>query len=84
MAEHVPAPLLAHRYVGEVVAFDDAMGIGTVEFDRATGSSDRATIGFHCTQISDGSRTIAVGTKVRFTVIAVNLGKFEAANLEPR
>ena len=60
---------------GIVTLFDDDAGIGTV-----TGE-DGVEHFFHCTQIGDGSRTIAVGTKVSFEVVAGRLGRWEAAQL---
>jgi len=36
---------------------------------------------FHSTAIADGSRTIAVGTSVSFTLVPGRLGRWEAANL---
>ena len=47
---------------GVVVDFDDHVGLGRVRTD----SGDE--ILFHCAEISDGSRTIPVGRRVRFSV----------------
>lgn len=63
---------------GCVVAFDEAVGLGTVESD------DGRRYRFHCTQISDGTRTIAVGTPVTFEVVAARRGTWEAAAVRPR
>lgn len=63
--------------VGEVVAFDEARGIGTVRAD------DGSTLAFHCTQIADGTRTIPVGTQVRFELSPGSLGEWEATGLDP-
>jgi CspA family cold shock protein len=60
--------------VGTVTAFDDAVGLGAVTGD------DGATYPFHCTQIGDGTRTIAVGTRVQFE-IDCRLGRYEASEL---
>ena len=38
---------------------------------------------FHCTAIADGSRTIAVGQAVRFSVVPGNLGRWEATQIIP-
>ncbi len=61
---------------GTVSGFDDPRGYGTVTGD------DGRTYPFHCTQIADGTRTIEVGTRVRFSVVAGRQGRWEAATLE--
>ena len=63
---------------GAVTSFDDDAGIGTVTGD------DGVEHFFHCTQITDGTRTIAVGTAVEFDVVAGRLGKWEAAAITSR
>jgi cold shock CspA family protein len=60
---------------GRVVEFDDVRGLGVIE----TSGGER--YGFHCTAIADGTRTIAVGTPVRFDVVAGHLGLWEAASI---
>lgn len=62
---------------GEVIAFDEDAGYGTV---RADGGGEHF---FHCTAVADGSRTIEVGTVVRFEIVAGHRGRWEAAGLEP-
>jgi cold shock CspA family protein len=62
---------------GVVSAFDDASGLGEVAAD------DGAVYGFHCTQIADGTRTIAVGTRVQFDVVPWHQGRYEAVALSP-
>lgn len=59
---------------GTVVAFDREVGLGEVRAD------DGDTLPFHCIEIADGSRDIAVGTRVVFGLIG-KLGRFEAAGL---
>jgi cold shock CspA family protein len=68
-----------HRTVrtGVGAAVDEARGLGTVRAD------DGAALGFHCTAIADGSRTIAEGTPVRFVVVPGHLGQWEAADIVP-
>lgn len=68
-----------HRTVrtGVVESFDEDRGLGTVRTD------DGAALGFHCTAIADGSRTIAEGTPVRFVVVPGHLGQWEAAEIVP-
>jgi hypothetical protein len=63
--------------VGDVVEFDDPRGLGVVEY----GPGRR--VGFHCTAITDGSRTIAVGTVVALVVAAGRLGRLEARYVRP-
>ncbi len=62
---------------GEVIAFDDDGGYGTV---RGDDGSERF---FHCTAVADGSRTIEVGTRVRYDVVAGLRGVYEARRMEP-
>jgi cold shock CspA family protein len=58
---------------GTVDRFDTGSGLGEI-----TGA-DGMTYPFHATVITDGTRTIAVGTAVEFEVIAGHLGRWEAA-----
>jgi len=69
-----PARPLRH---GVVVDFDEAAGLGRVE-------SGGERYPFHCTAVADGSRTIAVGTPVVFTLAARHAGRVEASSLTPR
>ncbi len=62
---------------GTVVAFDEAKGYGTVRVE------DGREHFFHCTQIADGTRTIEVGARVDFEVVAGRLGRWEAVGLRP-
>jgi cold shock CspA family protein len=62
---------------GTVQEFDAHTGLGVVE------SVDGTKLGFHCTQVVDGSRSLTVGTRVRFDVVAGGLGVWEAGGLEP-
>lgn len=64
--------------VGVVTSFDDAKGFGEVT------SENGATLFFHCTAIADGTRTIAVGTEVRYDVAPGGNGTWEARALTPR
>jgi cold shock CspA family protein len=61
---------------GIVVDFDEYVGLGHVDAD------DGQRYLFHCVEIADGSRTIAVGTRVGFDLM-VKLGSPEAAQLRP-
>jgi len=60
-------------HTGSVEAYDPARGWGTIVGD------DGEVLGFHCTQIADGSRTIPVGAPVRYERVPAHLGKWEAA-----
>jgi cold shock CspA family protein len=61
---------------GTVTEFDDAAGYGHI-----TGVDGRVVF-FHCTQIADGSRTIAVGTAVAFDEFPY-LGRYQATDIRP-
>jgi cold shock CspA family protein len=62
---------------GVVADFDEPRGLGTITTSRG------ATLPFHCTAIADGTRTIPVGERVRFEVVAGPLGRWEAAHIIP-
>jgi CspA family cold shock protein len=64
---------------GTVIEFDDAAGIGRVRDDGAPGTERF----FHCTAIADGTRTIAVGTRVTYDVRPGHRGQWEAAAIIP-
>jgi len=83
---HVPTgnslgtpPIVIDRGLeGTVTAFDEAGGWG--EVTDAAGQVRP----FHCTAIADGSRTIEVGTEVRFALGAGRMGRWEACDITPR
>jgi CspA family cold shock protein len=58
---------------GVVTEFDAHRGLGWVE------THDGSRFAFHCTEIADGTREIAVGATVRFEIVAGVLGRREAA-----
>jgi cold shock CspA family protein len=60
---------------GVVVAFDEHKGYGTVRADDGTEHF------FHCTAVADGTRTIAAGTPVTFTLVAGHQGQWEATDV---
>jgi CspA family cold shock protein len=62
---------------GIVVEFDVERGLGHIATD------DGRSFPFHCTQIADGTRSIAIGVAVRFDVLA-KLGRYEATAISPR
>jgi len=59
---------------GVVALFDESAGLGTIV------TSDGMEYQFHCLEIADGSRAIAVGLDVSFELLA-KLGRYEAANI---
>ena len=58
---------------GRVESFDEVVGLGWVVDDTGR------RLQFHCTQIADGSRSIAPGTDVTFAVVPGHLGQWEAS-----
>ena len=62
------------RATGTVSQFDEAVGLGVI---TAEGGAEHA---FHCIEIADASRTIAVGTTVSFELLA-KFGRYEAASI---
>jgi len=62
---------------GKVTGFDDHRGLGEIAGDDGT------VYPFHCTVIADGTRSISVGTRVTFDVVAGHLGRWEAAAVQP-
>jgi cold shock CspA family protein len=63
---------------GTVTMFDEPAGLGEVT------DVDGAVHPFHCTAISDGTRTIAVGVAVTFAVVPGRSGRWEATQVAPR
>ena len=63
---------------GIVTEFDAAAGLGTVTTDDGTAYP------FQCTQIADGTRTIAVGSAVAFDVRPWHRGRYEATAITRR
>jgi CspA family cold shock protein len=55
-----------------VTEFDEPRGLGAVRGD------DGSNYPFHCTALADGTRDVAVGTRVVFTVAAGHGGRYEA------
>jgi cold shock CspA family protein len=61
---------------GAVTEFDEHVGLGTIVDD------DGVPYLFHCIEIADGSRTIAVGAVVSFSPMR-KFGAWEAAGISP-
>jgi cold shock CspA family protein len=66
--------VIFHETQGHVVSFDDASGLGIVE----TNGGD--SLPFHCISIADGTRMIAAGASVSFSV-EFRVKRAEAVNL---
>ncbi|HVB91727.1 MAG TPA: hypothetical protein VND70_06475 [Acidimicrobiales bacterium] len=62
---------------GRVTSFDPQRGWGTVA------GNDGMEHGFHATAVADGSRLIAVGTRVVFTLAPGHRGRYEARSIDP-
>ncbi|MCU1426971.1 MAG: hypothetical protein JWL83_971 [Actinomycetia bacterium] len=60
---------------GTVSAFDEGRGRGVIA------TPDGAVYEFHATRLVDGSRRIAVGAAVRFSVAPAPLGRWEATEI---
>jgi CspA family cold shock protein len=67
------------RGIGRVVTFDETVGLGEIEGE----GEPAGRYPFHCTQIADGSRVVAVGAVVSFGVLAGRGGRWEAADIRP-
>lgn len=63
---------------GSVTSFDEHRGLGEITSDDGT------ILPFHCTAITDGTRTIDVGAAVRFDIVAGRAGRWEAAGVAAR
>jgi len=62
---------VSERSTGIVTDFDREVGLGVIE-------ADGVRYPFHCIEIADGTRDIAVGTEVSFDLLC-KLGRYEAA-----
>ena len=63
---------------GTVTDFDQQKGYGTVT------ASDGASYFFHCTQLTDGTRTVERGAPVAFRLRPWHRGQVEATDLAPQ
>ncbi len=64
-------------HLGSVIGFDDPAGLGEVRDD------DGVTHRFHCTALTDGTRSVAVGTRVAHEVVVARDGCTEAVAVTP-
>jgi cold shock CspA family protein len=60
---------------GVVASFDEHVGLGTIRDDEGREWS------FHCTRITDGSRSVVPGTRVVFEVGPGAPGRWEATSV---
>ena len=60
---------------GQVVAFDEPRGLGTIE-------ADGRSFPFHCTALLDGTRAVEPRTAVTFEVRPAGMGRWEATRIE--
>lgn len=65
-----------------VAAFGDD-GWGILQPNSTDARPDPVAVPFHSTAIVDGSRTIEVGTAVRYRLVAGRQGRWEATDVEP-
>jgi cold shock CspA family protein len=72
-----PVGTVHPAHSGSVDSFDKDVGLGEVR------GEDGRLYPFHCTEIADGSRDIAAGTEVSFSVAPGHLGAWEARGLRP-
>ena len=71
-----PVPTAGPK-LGRVASFDSTRGLGEVRADSGE------TYAFHATAIADGSRRVAEGAAVTFTVSPAHRGRYEARSLVP-
>lgn len=64
------------RVLGQVTEFDEPRGLGVVT------AHDGNAYPFHCVSIADGTRSIATGAAVSFSVL-LKLGRREAGDIRP-
>jgi cold shock CspA family protein len=60
---------------GVVSRFDAAEGLGEITCD------DGRVVGFHATQLADGSRRVETGARVVATLVAWHRGRIEATRI---
>jgi cold shock CspA family protein len=73
---HRASPQPFEPDTGVVSSFDEPRGLGVIT------TASGVELPFHCTAITDGTRTISVGERVRFEVVPGRAGRWEAARIE--
>jgi cold shock CspA family protein len=68
---------LGRSLAGTVREFDAEVGLGSVALP------DGGSVPFHCTELTDGSRDVAVGTGVSVMLRPGHLGRWEAVAVTP-
>ena len=63
--------------LGDVNMFSAQRGIGEVTMD------DGAVVAFHATALTDGTRDVAVGTRVQAVIAATHRGGQHAVEVSP-
>ena len=71
----------ARSGIARVGAFGDD-GWGTLQPQSPDGDPDPVVVPFHSTAIVDGSRSIDVGARVRYRIVAGRQGRWEATDVE--
>lgn len=66
---------IGQSFKGTVVSFDSHVGLGKVTLE------DGREVDFHCTNIADGTRAIAVNTTVTAELYFHPQGRFELKNI---
>lgn len=73
---------LTRSGLASVSSFGDD-GWGTLDVEPDDLGREGGSVAFHSTAIVDGSRTIDVGTRVRYRVVPGRQGRWEATDVEP-
>jgi len=67
---------VTRRRAGTVVTFDRDVGLGEVRLEDGT------VLGFHATELRDGTRDVAVGASVTARCSPGRAGRYEATAIE--
>lgn|GEM_PF-808831 len=69
-------------YTGTVKNFDSHVGLGEITIHK-NGVLSNQSIPFHCVNIADGSREVALDLRVSFVAFWHPRGRFEAKEITP-